>query len=141
MIDPSLPLQAAIVAALKASIPVTALIGTRIYDKVPTNQAGQPPADIYPYASFGPISPNDDSDTCHDGAEVFVQIDCWSRSVGGVECKRIGAAILLELDRPLTVAGFKVAIHEVESARYPKPSDGLTSQGILTFRYVLDPTS
>ena len=40
MIDAQLPLQAAIVSAVKADVGLGAVIGDRIYDKVPTNSAG-----------------------------------------------------------------------------------------------------
>lgn len=136
MIDAQLPLQAAIVAAVKASTAMDALVGDRIYDKVPTSS--EP---TFPYVEVRGMDSVDASDACHDGVEVFVDLNGWSRAVGTVEAKRIGAALALLLDTPLTVTGFEVITHEVVRCRTLKEDDGLTSRADVGLRYVLAPTS
>lgn len=137
MIDPSLPLQAALVAAIKGAATAAA---NRVYDKVPTTN-GIVPDNLYPFVSLGPASALDQSDGCHAVSEVVAQIDVWSRAVGGVEAKQIAALILVAVDAPLTVAGFAVLIHEVEIVRYGREPDGLTSRAIISMRYELTPTA
>lgn len=138
MIDAQLPLQAAIVSAVKADVGLGAVIGDRIYDKVPTNSAGVVTA-TFPYCSFGPMQSVPSDDECHDGVEVFVQIDAWSRAVGTVECRSIVAGLTRLLDAALTVTGFEVVTFEVQSARTSREADGLTSRGIVQLRYELVP--
>ena len=137
MIDPSLPLQAALVAAIKAA---GSVVGQKVYDKVPTTN-GIVPESLYPFVSLGPMSALDQSDTCHSVAEVSAQIDVWSRAVGGVQAKEIAALVLVALDAPLTVTGFAVVVHEVEIVRYGREPDGLTSRAIISMRYELTPTA
>jgi hypothetical protein len=140
MIDAQLPLQAAIVSAVKADAGLGALIGDRIYDRVPMNSAGQVTA-TFPYVSFGPFQSVPSDDECHDGVEVFVQIDAWSRAVGTVECRNIVAGLTRLLDTALTVTGFEVVVFEAQSVRTGREPDGLTSRGIVQLRYELAPTT
>lgn len=140
MIDAQVPLQAAIVAAVKADAGLGALIADRIYDKVPANTAGQVSA-TFPYVSFGPMQSVPSDDECHDGVEVFVQIDAWSRKVGTVEVREVVAGLTRLLDTALTVASFEVVTFEVQSARTGREADGLTSRGIVQLRYELAPNT
>jgi len=132
MIDPSLPLQAAIVAALKGSDELTALIGGRVYDDVPA-------APVFPYISLGPDDVNDDPDQCVGGAEVFPQVNIWSRAKGRVEAKRIVALCAVILDAPLVVEGHAVTIHQITRNQVLWDPDGMTKHGILVPRYVTTP--
>lgn len=144
MIDGQLALQAALLAAAKASPAVTDIIGAapcRFYDRVPTNTSGVVPADLFPYVSFGPFQTMDDSDTCHDGCEVFAQIDAWSRAVGFPEVRTLAKALVAVLDQALIVAGFTVVVHEVETLQTQREGDGLTSRAIIRLRYVLAPSA
>jgi hypothetical protein len=140
MIDAQAPLQAAIVAAVEADAGLGALIGDRIYDKVPTTGAGQVSA-TFPYVSFGPMQSVPSDDECHDGVEVTVQLDAWSRKPGTVEVRQIVAGLTRLLDAALTVTGFEVVTFEVQSARTGREADGLTSRGIVQLRYELAPTT
>src|SRR4051812_40258662 len=102
MSDPSLEMQAAVVAALKQSGALPAVVGARIYDSVPPNAT-------FPYVSLGDCQVLPDKADCIDGAELSLQIDVWSRAVGYPEAKTIAKAILAKLDdRPLTIAGHDV---------------------------------
>lgn len=132
----AISLQEAIVAALKASTAVKAVLGTpvRIYDRVPPNP-------VFPYASFGPIQALDAGDGCHDGAEVFVQIDVWSRAVGRVEAQRAVSPVATLLDGEIAVPGHEVVVHDMQGVLTQAGKDGLTTQAILRLRYELAPTS
>lgn len=129
MSDPSLPLQAAIVKALKDA---NVVAGDRVYDDVP-------PSPAFPYISLGDMQVIPDKADCIDGSEVFVQIDAWSRAVGYPEVKGIGAAIVSALDdRPLTVTGYTAVVFELQNIQYLRDSDGITRHAALTFRALID---
>ncbi|MBI1405707.1 MAG: DUF3168 domain-containing protein [Caulobacter sp.] len=121
-----LAVQGAIVTAVGSSM--------RLYDRVPENPT-------FPYASFGPMEGLDDSDGCRDGAEVFIQIDVWSRAVGRVEALTLAAQLADLLDTDLTVPGHEVITHEMDGLNCQSGRDGLTTQAILRLRYALEPTS
>ncbi len=129
MSDPSLPLQAAVIAALKAGAGVG--VGTRVYDAVP-------PTPTFPYVSLGDMQVLPDKADCIDGTEVFVQIDAWSRAVGYPEVKGIGAAIVNALDdKPLTVTSYTNVVFEIQNIQYLRDPDGLTRHAALTFRALI----
>lgn len=127
MIDLSLPLQAAIVKALKEDAELIGLIGGRVYDRVPTNR-------VAPYVTVGDAQIVDDSNACMSLAEYSVQVDCWSEAVGYPEVKRIGAASARVLDAKLPVTGGAIIIHRV-GVGYGRERDNLTSRGVIRTRY------
>jgi hypothetical protein len=127
VIDLSLPLQAAIVKALKEDATLVGLIAGRVYDRVPTNP-------IAPYITVGDAQIVDDSNACMSLAEYAVQIDCWSEAVGYPEVKRIGAAAAKTLNDKLPVTGGAVIIPRV-GIGYGRERDNLTSRGVIRARY------
>jgi hypothetical protein len=127
--DPSIPLQAAIVAALKAS---GSAAGTRVYDAVP-------PSPTFPYISLGNVQVISEKAECVEGAEVYVTIDAWSRAVGKVELKQIGAKIILALDNAgLSSANVTINCCELDDVNYIDDPDGSTSHGVFTFHILTD---
>lgn len=128
MIDLSLPLQAAIVQALKADTELQALVGDRIYDRVPSPV-------VAPYITVGDVQIVDDSSACLSLAEYSGQVDCWSEGVGYPEVKRIGAAVVRVLDAKLPLDGGAVVIHRIASLSYGRERDNLTSRAIIRPRY------
>ena len=134
MSDPSLEIQAAVVAALKTSGALPAAIGSRVYDSVPT-------APTFPYITLGDCQVLPDKAGCIDGAELFMQIDVWSRTVGFTEAKQIAKSVVTKLDdKPLTVAGQDVIVFEHQSTQYLRDPDGLTRHAAMTFRSLAYPT-
>ncbi len=134
MSDPSLALQKAIIAALKAAGGVSAIIGQRVYDDVPKSSLP-----VFPYISLGPTQVLPDKADCIDGTEVSQQIDAWSRTVGMPEVKQLGAAIVAALDdNPPSVDGFTCVIFEIESINYLPDPDGETHHAILSFHALLE---
>lgn len=132
MSDPSLPLQDALIKALRANGVLPAVVAGRVYDQVP----GLP---TYPLVTLGDCQVLPDKAECIDGVEMFPQVDVWSRKVGYAEAKEIGAAIVAALDdQPLSVAGFNVTVFELSSAQYMRDPDGLTRHGAITFRALLE---
>jgi hypothetical protein len=133
-IDPSLPLQAAIVTALRGDATMVSLQAQRVYDDVP-------PDPTFPYTSLGPDDAQDDPDTCIGGADTTCQVNLWSRAVGRVEAKRMLAAAVAVLDAPLIVEGHAVIIHQVQRAVVLKDPDGKTKHGLLVMRYRTAPSA
>ncbi len=134
MSDPSLALQKAMVDALKAVGTLPDVVGGRVYDDVAASAA-------FPYVNLGMTQVLPDKAGCIDGAEVFQQIDVWSRSVGFPECKTIAQAVVARLDDvDLIVEGFAVIVLEHQDTRYLRDPDGLTKHAAITFRSLLQPT-
>jgi hypothetical protein len=97
--DASVELIRAMMDTLKTSATVTALVGQRVWDRVPDRDV------VYPYISLGPTSSIPDDFDCRYGEEISVQFDVWSSGHGeahaSVECRKIADAV-------------KRALHEAE---------------------------
>lgn len=136
MIDPSWPLQTAILSALTAAGTLPAVVGGRVYDAAPQNAAT-------PYVSLGDCQVLPDKAGCIDGAECYPIIDVWSTYNGYEEAKEIAAAIVAKLDdKPenLTVSGFSVIVFELEQYQPLRDPDSITRRVSLTFRALVTPT-
>jgi hypothetical protein len=136
VLDPSLPLQTAIFAALSAPGVLPAVVGGRLYDEPPQNAQT-------PYLSLGDCQVLPDKAGCIDGSECYPIIDVWSTYKGYAEAKTIAAAILAKLDdqpENLSVAGFSVVIFEISDYRPMRDSDGITRRVNLTFRALVQPS-
>src|SRR4051812_29865219 len=93
MTSPSLELQGAIVARLKALPAVSALIGARVYDSVPA-------AATFPYVTVGPMDELSDDADCIKGFSIAVDLNVWSRAVGYPEAERISDVMRVGLLDP-----------------------------------------
>lgn len=152
-LDPAFPLQRAVYAALQGRADLIALLGSTIvdgqsragiYDAIPQPNANEPEAAYRrrvptPYLTIGDDEINDDSNACAAAWEAFVTIHVWSRAVGRGEAKRIGAEVIAALNVELSIEGLRCTEFAFEAAQYPRDPDGVTTHGILRFRYLLDP--
>lgn len=86
MADPTLELQGAIIARLKANSSVTSIVGNRVAD-IPQSTWAKP------YISIGPSNYVAELVDCVDGGEVMMQIDCWSESTTMKEIRDIADAV------------------------------------------------
>lgn len=137
MSDPSLALQGAIVAALKADADLIDLINKRVYDEPPDEKAR-----TFPYVTVGDSQVlGDDIEDCGDGSEVFLQVDAWSQAVGYPEVKRIAAAIRTVLKTLPVIADFVVTVSEFRQCQFLRDPDGKTRHAALQFRYLVTHTS
>lgn len=135
MLDPSLALQAALVAALKAPGALPTVVGGRVYDQPPT-------AAVFPYVVLGDCQVLPDKAGCIDGTVCYPIIDVWSRNVGYPEAKTIAAAVLAKLDdRPenVVMSGFTAVVFELNDYRPMRP-DGLSRRVNITFRALIQPS-
>ncbi len=127
MIDPSIPFQQAVYAALTAA-------GVAAYHTVPT----QTPL---PYAVIGQdlIIPDDES--TGDFWEVTATIHAFAATVPAL--KTLATQIAATLDRELTVTGYRVNIWKHESTRYQVDSSDseLVPHAIITLEYSVQGTA
>jgi hypothetical protein len=134
--DPSLELQKAIVARLKADAGVTAIIAGRIYDAVPD-------AAVKPYLSFGAFQLLPEHGDCLDGGEAFLTLDGWANGPDSVEVKRLGKAVAAALDRaPIILdAPQRLVEMSVEQTQYLRDPDGITAHAAITVHAWTEPTT
>ena len=75
-----------------------------------------------------------DKADCIDGTELHIQIDVWSRKIGGVEAKQGANAVKVALDDvSLAPDGFTVVIFEHERTDHLRDPDGETHHSVVTF--------
>ncbi len=131
-IDPDLELQGLVVNALKADAAVTALVGGRVYDRVPDTAA-------FPYIVYGPSDATSEDADCYTDFDVFAQLDVWSRYPGKTEAKKIADAVRVALANPalqLTENALVLLRHQ-QTRTFTDP-DGLTTHGAMTFEALIE---
>lgn len=124
--SPSLEMQGFIVNTLKSDAGVQALVGQRVYDRIPDNP-------VFPYISMGPMQEINEYPDCIDGAELAVQIDAWSRAVGSPEVKRIANAVHVALndadvDLPVNACCYLTLTNTI----HLRDPDGITEHAAMT---------
>ena len=135
MSEATLPLQAAVVAALKAHAPLTALVGAKVYDRVPPNT-------LPPYCTISGWQEIEDGTDCSDASEVFFDVQCFSTAVGRPEAARIAGAVKAALHRLVpTVTGWTDAEISYRSTHYFPESDGITTRAVVNFQVLTDSAS
>lgn len=130
---PSLALQKAVIAALKADAGVSALVGARVYDEPPQNVT-------FPYVRYGTddLAPLRMSGDCVDD-DIAFSVEVHSRPVAGrVEAKRIAQAVREALDdQTLTVAGFTLEWLQYTTQAITRAADGETYVATIAFEAAL----
>lgn len=130
--DPSMDLQTAITGVLTSNSDIVAQIADRIFDRIPD-------APTFPYISFGETQLIPELAECTDAAECFVAIHTWDRFEGFDAIKSLGKLVVAALhDRSITISDGSVQSMLLESARYLRDPDGLTSHGVFTFAILTD---
>lgn len=132
MSDPSLALQKAFVARLKAAATGA---GSNVYDRVP-------PEDPFPRITIGEGQTLKDNQDCRRGSEVFLDVHVWSRAVGFGEAKTITSQVRDALDdTALALDGHILDLLDFDEARFLRDPDGITSHVAITFRALTQPES
>lgn len=129
---PDWALQTAIFSAMETA----GVCGGRIYDRVPKNAA-------FPYVVIGESQPLDDGaldGECVGGWEIYHDIRLFSRPDSGSkkEIKTIAGAVITAVTGITEFEGHRVVVAALESARFFRDPDGLTENGALTFKFLLD---
>lgn len=113
---------------LVANTGVSALVDG-VYDRIPADPFGAKAA----YVSFGPVDVLEDDAEGIVGGIHTIQVDCWSRSVGSVGCKRIVDAVKEALhDRPADLPSYGLVQMRVRMRRTFADPDGLTTHGVVS---------
>lgn len=126
-------IQKAVVAALKAAAPVAALVGTRVYDRIPEPAA-------YPYVNVGEIQALDDDTDCGPSLEIFMTLHAWSNAFGAVQARDLAAKVRAALHRQaLTLDTPHVLTEgEITDVRvFPDPNPALT-HAVITYRALVE---
>ena len=135
MLDPSRPLQDAVIAALKADQAVKELIADRIYDAAPKGAE-------FPYISMGGVQVLPDKADGVDGAEAVITIDAWSQNAKGygevMNVARVSAAALDDAELQLGPEQRLVDL-VLEAIRTLRDPDGVTRHAVITFRALTEP--
>ncbi|HEV2557961.1 MAG TPA: DUF3168 domain-containing protein [Microvirga sp.] len=125
-------LQKAVMAALKGNPDLTAIVGQRIYDRVPVGAAR-------PYVAVRDYQTNDLPGDCTDSVEVFIGLDVWSESLTKVEASRAATEvneslheIALTLDPPYRLVDLRRQAHVISD-----DGEGLT-RARMTFVALVD---
>lgn len=125
MASPSLELWGAVVAALKGDAAVAALVGDRVYDRVPVDAP-------FPYLSIGDTWETEDDADCLDAVEIGLRVDAWSRTVGGAEVRRIADAVRRALhNAELTLIENAIVMIEHRRTDTLRDPDGLTQHASI----------
>lgn len=125
MADPSLALQEAIFARLKAEV------SCPVYDGADINTPK-------PYVSIDrEISVNSSPISGRKRETRLVYLSVWSDTIGQAEVKRINGEVIAALDeRRLPLAVGRAVSVRVEQADAQRDADGITYQGSITVRVI-----
>ena len=135
MASPQVELQDLIHDALESDAAVMALVDG-VWDKVPANQWGGP---RNAYISFGPSDVIADDAECIVGGTHTFQVDCWSRAVGSVACKRIVDAVKNALhEKDLELADNALVEISVGFRQVFRDPDGLTTHGVVAVTAMIE---
>lgn len=131
-----LALRGAVNVLWRADAAVGALVGDRIYDRVPTNPT-------FPYVTLGEVqSLNEDADWRQRYA-VILTSHAWSRAVGQVEALQIAQAMRDAVrgatrGAGLTASGYLIAGARHRDTRVFLDQDGLTTHAVVVFEAIID---
>lgn len=120
----------------RADTAVGALVGDRIYDRVPPNPT-------FPYITLGDVQAIDEDADWRQRYAVTLTSHAWSRAVGQVEALRIAQAMRDAIrgatrGSGLTVSGYCIASARHRDTRTFRDPDGLTTHAVVTFEAVID---
>lgn len=105
----------------------------RVYDRVPLKEE-------FPYVTIGDEQVVDDGNTCDNGWEVFSDVHVWSRANSGFqEAKLLLAAIVPAVVGIASIDGHDLISVEVENTRIFRDPDGLTSHGVISVKFIINP--
>lgn len=126
----SLELQGAVVARLRSWPDLTALVGTKIYDIVPSDTTA-------PYVEIGDFDDHRDDKTCVSGRLIYVTIHVWTKAPAGssrVEASRIARAVEGALtEASLTMPSYRLVSLDHTRTQVFKDLDDAHLHGVVEF--------
>lgn len=128
--SPSLELQKALVADLKAQTSISNLVGGRVYDNVPASPQ-------FPYVSFGPEDHSNEDAESLRAQTVFLQMDIWSREPSSEQCRNILDALKRRIEGNQITISANAVVGEayIERERVFRDPDGRTWHGVLSIQF------
>jgi hypothetical protein len=142
--SPQAELQKVVYDALVGTPAVMALVNG-VWDQVPPKPFDPFKGPHNGYVAFGPLNAINDDAECIVSTESFLQIDCWSRQVGQVHCKRITDAVCAALHNrdmayleATSANGF--VLMQVDARQVLRDPDGATTHGVITLRCLVEET-
>ncbi|MEO1602255.1 MAG: DUF3168 domain-containing protein [Pseudomonadota bacterium] len=131
--DSSLEVQKAVVAAVRADGNLSAIIGTRIYDRVP--DAAQFPYVQYMEATGLPAVETQDG----EGFELGVTLSIWSRTdAGQVEAHRIAGHLVDLLNNSTLALDTKTVVMTRLLGQSTRRPDAITVQILQRWQFITD---
>jgi hypothetical protein len=129
----SAELQKAVLAALLADSAVAAIVGTRVFDRMPADGD-------YPCVTFGPSDYTLSELTCLESRVEALQIDCWTRADGRIwPARELADAVVAALhNAALSMAVNAFVTARVDGVRVFLDADGVTAHGVVTLEAVLE---
>lgn len=126
-------LQKAVFDALVADAAIGALVGDRIYDRMPSDGD-------YPCITFGASSTVPEDLACITARFETLQLDCWSQDQGRLwPTRELADAVKVALHRAsLTLATHALVRLEVEQMRVFLDVDGITGHGVVAFEATIE---
>lgn len=122
-------LQKAIFVALRAYTPLTAIVSTRVLDRVKADE-------VMPYVHLRQFQEVDESNDCSDAWEVYADLDVWSDAVGKPQASQAAMAIRDALHDQDLVLEAPYALVEIRhrDTSIGDGGDGLLTRARLSFR-------
>lgn len=132
--DSQLAVQEAVATQLLATSAVTALVGQRIFDEVPTDTTD------FPYIVIGLGSSQDFSVKGNEGLDQTIELYIWDAQYGGVgRTKRVMAAIRTALnDQSFSVSGHNLVMSRFIGSDVRMQSDGVTREAVARYRIMTE---
>lgn len=131
MTSPRLELQGAIVGRLMSDGALSALVGKRVFDRVPADTK-------MPYVSMGPTEGLSDDADCISADNITFQIDCWSDEPGFVEVTKVAEAVEQALDTDLDLSVNAMALFQHRQTRVFRDRGGIISHAVVTFEAIIE---
>ena len=124
-------LQTKIYDTIRNDADISAVVGTRVYDNVPTNPT-------YPFVTIGDIGSVDFGSHTHSGFECTAIVHVWARVQGRKTVQQVMNDIynvLHEVD--LGITGFATLSCRESASRVLVEEDNETHHGISEYRILL----
>lgn len=123
----SVDLQTLVYDRLIADAAVAAIVGSRVYDNVPSDAQK-------PYISFGPSDYRPDDADCIRARTETLQVDCWTADHGKKRpCKILADAVKAALhEYEVELSGDNALVEMiVAQVRILDDPDGITTHGVV----------
>jgi len=140
--DPTFELIRECISILKANTSISAIVGDKIFDRVPEKQDGTPNVSS-PYISLGSTNFLTEDFDCVDAATISLQFNCWSWGDGeaysSAQVRKLSFLVRKALHKAeinLDENGFVAIEHQITA--YNRASDGVTHQASVSFETLVD---